>query len=114
MSKKMITMVPVDNSLIVARPVDPKPGERVTQVSPPAGKPFAFTEEELADIKRLSPKAVRAPVNESKSVEEEDEDDGDEASEITSVATPADEPEEPASKPKASKAKAPSKDDDDL
>lgn len=58
-------------------------------VKPEIGKPFNFTTDELDDLKRLRPQAIRVPVNETA-----DADDGDNGS----ASTPA------ASKPAANKA----------
>ena len=38
-------------------------------VSPPIGKAFNFTEQELKDINSVDPRAVRKPVNEGEEIE---------------------------------------------
>lgn len=84
-------------------------------MSPPKGKPFDFTEDELADIQRLSPGAVRKPVNESEvtslanDTSREDQEDEDRKA-LASVAKPADEPE-PAVADKPTKGKGKATDD---
>jgi hypothetical protein len=92
MSKTKNTMIPLVGSIVVVCPRD-KDGKLV-QMSPPVGKPFEFSDDELADIKRLSPNAIRKPVNEAEATSEEDPDAEPEESierdELRAIAKPAD------------------------
>lgn len=51
----MAIRVPVETIMVV------RDGK---QISPKIGEPFNFTAEELADIKRINPDAIRFPVSE--------------------------------------------------
>ncbi len=86
MSNKLIR-IPNTNSIVVARPQEGGRNDgKMGQVHPVKNKPFLFTQEEIDDITRLSPGALRKPINESEATSDVELDPR-----VRSVAQPADE-----------------------